>query len=594
LSISDVSCVFEVDLAFQPKEEEQMDLSNSVVSVAEDFVHDQSTDEESELAQQISLPGGFEQGIGGGDDTYSLEDGGVSAISALIENLLSRFKFNATNINLVLAFPDSSELSLQIGDIRYVTMGEGDLASRMAEITSLTVGIRQGSIPPSTPSSTSSSMDETATMLMSQSIASLDPSASIYHSFADIAESQPSGSETRRRTILSLGSKGIIATLTPLIGGFAHNRGLNMAIETGRVNLALNPSDLGLFLALGSLAGRIPASKPNSSDENTSISKISLAIPSIDVLLHPTEENIELWSAQIQPFLEQSTRQPPHTTHFHLHLQGIAFRKDVVLIESDTDKTVHRGLQTKTLATVNDLTLFSGLRPLRPDNEWISSPILFFDESLTNLASLGGTIPSPDWRVGKSDFKPSIWRSKAPTHGKPLHTPCISVTLVNAKRERRFDVIVSPLQAFLDLELVTSATNLSTGVEKQASFLRASDDASSCNMMGSAETMKCNSREDLNHGTDLLPQAADETASQPFKLNCRFPIIRLQMRCPEIRSRSSSRLERSGAAVVDVTGLRITRSALQSGSQASKVSFESCFASISRSKGQYASFFPVW
>ncbi|KAK0459804.1 uncharacterized protein EV420DRAFT_1629183 [Desarmillaria tabescens] len=193
----------------------------SVASVAETFIHDELTPrEEFKLRESFysehsipddpSVPGGLDPFITSPEYEDALPDidpAGVSMFATLIERLLARFEFDATNTKITLMQPGRTSLTLSIADIRYRTEDrsddEEDGKVRSVSITGITVSarnlrpafdisssslsIRPVSSPTSTlqsssstprcpsPTSSSSSLDEDTQIAMSQSLAFLPP-----------------------------------------------------------------------------------------------------------------------------------------------------------------------------------------------------------------------------------------------------------------------------------------------------------------------------------------------------------------------------------------------------------------------------------
>lgn len=204
-------------------------LADSVASIAESFVHDElSLQEEVALRKSMhpdvswtqskddpSVPGGILADpflFNPDESTYpDLDPSGVSIFATLIERLLARFEFDATNTKVTLVHPDNMSITGFISDVRYRTdnsRGAPRLSpdtshfcgqQRTISISGLTFSTRNlrseiypgvytptghlpslsnlpcSSSPTVSPSSSLSSMDEEAQFAMSQSLASLPP-----------------------------------------------------------------------------------------------------------------------------------------------------------------------------------------------------------------------------------------------------------------------------------------------------------------------------------------------------------------------------------------------------------------------------------
>lgn len=224
-----------------------VNLADSVMSAAETFINEElAPDEEAsfrtsyqpEMAESLTEqpPGGLDPFL---RDEESHEDGepqGVSLFATLIENLLARFEFDATDTKITLVDPLHASFSIALSNISYRSQGvqptttaesandpatsssthapQASQETRTVTLTGFTITTRclkplqrQSSLPPQSlsipislspedrsppsPYSDSSDMDEEAQMLMSQSIAvfphpamSMSSSVgdSIYHS----------------------------------------------------------------------------------------------------------------------------------------------------------------------------------------------------------------------------------------------------------------------------------------------------------------------------------------------------------------------------------------------------------------------------
>ncbi|TCD64536.1 autophagy- protein 2 [Steccherinum ochraceum] len=230
-------------------------LAESVASVADTFIHEElSAPEEAALRESFhtdlststhlsadNVPGGLDPFVTETEETHhESEPPGVSIFATLLERLLSRFHFDASDIRITLVHPAHASFTLSVPEIRYGTnldlptsethtssLGEGSssqtavnartliisgfdvttrclqpqsmaiIESAVASPSSRTASMPQQSPPtvsPSIPASPSSDIDEDTQMLMSQSLASLPPrpfspassvSGSLYQSALD-------------------------------------------------------------------------------------------------------------------------------------------------------------------------------------------------------------------------------------------------------------------------------------------------------------------------------------------------------------------------------------------------------------------------
>ncbi|KAL0946599.1 hypothetical protein HGRIS_012798 [Hohenbuehelia grisea] len=200
-----------------------MNMSDSVVSVAESFLHDElSTKEEADLRESLyaplphhvsedhNVPGGLDPFLSAPeeDPQSDTDPAGVSMFAALIERLLARFEFLATDLKFTIVLPGQTSLTLSVDELQYAAMAGEDVGSdtlpqssgalrkisirgvrvrscnlRSQHVTSPTLGsttLSQSHTPrrspePSSPASSSSSLDEETQMMMSQSIACFPP-----------------------------------------------------------------------------------------------------------------------------------------------------------------------------------------------------------------------------------------------------------------------------------------------------------------------------------------------------------------------------------------------------------------------------------
>lgn len=244
-------------------------LADSVVSVAETFIHDELTPREGATLRQTlrpsagssplvdeseNLPGGFNpfgynlnaeevHKEAHGDD----DPAGVSVFATLIERLLAKFEFSAVDTRVTIVYPGRASFTLSVSEITYHTdqsprsetnsglQSESGGSNRCGQIRTVSIsGLKMTSrdlcVVASSPTvtstlspvsftssrtssplhfnpsvdqisrnSSSSSLDEDAQFMMSQSIAMLPPSSphlssassSMYQSAISTAHAQP-------------------------------------------------------------------------------------------------------------------------------------------------------------------------------------------------------------------------------------------------------------------------------------------------------------------------------------------------------------------------------------------------------------------
>jgi autophagy-related protein 2 len=217
LSLSSLNLVFHV-VPSPPVLNPDVDLTASVASVAESFIHEElspreavafwqtlhpTTQSPSDIEEQ-AIPGGLDT-INTTDDRHKLDmdPEGVSVFATLIERLLARFEFDVQDVTVTLVHPGNMSLTLFLEEIRYQTISKDtNLSSSGGESRTLSINgchlaasNLDSNIPfPSTASpsatsaspstsrplsriSSSSSIDEETQFAMSQSLAFLPPKA---------------------------------------------------------------------------------------------------------------------------------------------------------------------------------------------------------------------------------------------------------------------------------------------------------------------------------------------------------------------------------------------------------------------------------
>ncbi|CDO68278.1 hypothetical protein BN946_scf184799.g5 [Trametes cinnabarina] len=119
-------------------------LAESVASVAESFIHEELTAREeatlresfhpelrkTEDSQEDSLPGGLDPFISEEDvHQHDSDPPGVSIFATLIERLLARFQFDATDTRITIVNPQDASFTLIIPDIHYSTDTQHSLST---------------------------------------------------------------------------------------------------------------------------------------------------------------------------------------------------------------------------------------------------------------------------------------------------------------------------------------------------------------------------------------------------------------------------------------------------------------------------------
>ncbi|KAL1733122.1 hypothetical protein EV714DRAFT_282136 [Schizophyllum commune] len=216
LSLDSLHLTFQFRRPSAPQE--PPNLADSVVSVAESFIHEELNAREEALLRQSfhqdapdhdhDLPGGFDPFLSAPEEEEEVhpdnDPAGVSIFASLIERLLARFEFDATNVQITLVLPEHTAFTITIPEIRYRTEGQAPIEegapsgqSRTLSIRGLSVSVRDLRPPPPplrgpatasgtptsslyrrrspSPASSSSSLDDDTQMMMSQSLAFLPP-----------------------------------------------------------------------------------------------------------------------------------------------------------------------------------------------------------------------------------------------------------------------------------------------------------------------------------------------------------------------------------------------------------------------------------
>ncbi|KAH8107055.1 hypothetical protein BXZ70DRAFT_271252 [Cristinia sonorae] len=209
-------------------------LAESVASVADTFIHEElSPPEEAELRESFHadlsasaelggdhVPGGLDPFMTDAEDSHSeLDPPGVSIFATLLDRLLSRFSFDASDIKITLVHPGHASFTLVVPEVRYGTSVDASTSEahalhtttppdsndgvvRVLSISGVHVTTRclrpqsppanlssktssslisaaterpSPVVSPPSPSSSSSDMDEDTHMFMSQSLAALPP-----------------------------------------------------------------------------------------------------------------------------------------------------------------------------------------------------------------------------------------------------------------------------------------------------------------------------------------------------------------------------------------------------------------------------------
>ncbi|KAI0721077.1 hypothetical protein C8T65DRAFT_601842 [Cerioporus squamosus] len=152
LSLESLHLTFYLEPTVAPHSERQFvdNLAESVASVAETFIHEELTpNEEATLRESMHPDHGasqssvFEDNVPGGLDPFISEEEvhfneadppGVSIFATLIERLLARFQFDATDTKITVVNPQQASFTLIVPHIRYETVSH-DSAPRAADVS---------------------------------------------------------------------------------------------------------------------------------------------------------------------------------------------------------------------------------------------------------------------------------------------------------------------------------------------------------------------------------------------------------------------------------------------------------------------------
>ncbi|KAI0748137.1 hypothetical protein C8Q80DRAFT_1120684 [Daedaleopsis nitida] len=155
LSLDSLHLTFYLEPSAATKSERSFpdNLAESVASVAESFIHEELTpNEEATLRESIhpelsaSSSSTFDDHVPGGLDPFFSEEEmhfnesdppGVSIFATLIERLLARFQFDATDTRITIVNPQQASFTLIIPEIRYATQTQ-DGPARPSETPSST------------------------------------------------------------------------------------------------------------------------------------------------------------------------------------------------------------------------------------------------------------------------------------------------------------------------------------------------------------------------------------------------------------------------------------------------------------------------
>ncbi|KIY43370.1 hypothetical protein FISHEDRAFT_53048 [Fistulina hepatica ATCC 64428] len=447
-------------------------LAESVTSVAESFIHDELTPrEEASLRESIMSASvysdvGEEQNVPGGMNPFMTEDeidgakwdtdpAGVSIFATIIERILARFEFDATDLRFTISLPEQANLTLSVSRIQYRTESpEADGGqSRYLSVEGFTIHTcdlwTPGATTPtasstprvtlprsSSPLSSSSSVDDVQ-MDMSQSLAFLPPrvaspassvASSMYQSaistygateeppamhpitassLPTIPVPVPPAERSRRDDLIfSMGSDLTVIRLTtpPFASSPAGDGRMRLSVSCGVMACALRPSHLRGILAIADVwASHLPPAAPPT--EHTTPSGMS----SVDhlqgsltgrgivaLILPPGEQDCDLIESQF--FAHPLTPPQLHHGYLRLHLDNISgsFSSDVVF---ENDEKTRQAVGSKTsemLVSFTELSSFLFVADVSsPQTSLRAFPILITDPHLPEQYAASHVHPTP-------------------------------------------------------------------------------------------------------------------------------------------------------------------------------------------------------
>lgn len=468
-SLNSLHITLRLQAPLQRLSDPDVDLASSVASVAETFVQEELADpEEARLWESFhdtvltqegddhTIPGGLEtfaQTGPAGSDIHEVDPVGVSMFATLIERLLARFQFDAQDIQVTIIDPNNITLKLSLSEVHYSSKeGVGEPGTRrtvsLSGIQVATVGhiatasptksqasttrpespssvetvSRAASPPHSSPSSSTSSLDEDTQFNMSQSLAGLPPrplhestTSSIYHSIISERDTDPRGSHSstslhivpceassdaaKEHTLLSLGTMPLefnLTTPSPTLSGPTSQRGdrYSLDISCGSIAIALQPWQISCLLQTIDTMNSFnhPTRKTNKETTESLVAlDVDLRLRSLTMLLLPSQPLDSVLTEPVQTFFARPLTPPQLGVGYsRLFVDGIAGQ--AYMRASDLDFSL----------TIGDISAFQffGLNSRgtsqhsQHSQQPIAIPILITDPSLSSQYSSHHTYPS--------------------------------------------------------------------------------------------------------------------------------------------------------------------------------------------------------
>nr|GAT53224.1 predicted protein [Mycena chlorophos] len=597
-------------------------LTESVVSVADSFIHDELTaKEEATLRESFhpdlvaDVPGGLDPFISAPEEEPPLnpddDPAGVSIFATLIERLLARFEFDATNTTVSIEHAERVCFTAHLPRIEYGTdtaPDEGSGVTRSITIAGLSVTARSlsqytsepesvvdGSVPQTrspSPTSSSSSLDEATQFAMSQSLAFLprpaSPASSVASSMyqsaiseadATTPDEEPERTPPRRtyatepQVLLSFSGDPLkIGLTTPGpreagSPGIGRSEVMTLSVEMGFIGCALAAWHLREVMGIvDAVASSLPqARKPSQTSASSTagyVMEMHLALRGVILLLLPAlaedPESATLAGFFGRPHIPPKLLQP----YLRLHLDTI----QATMSPSSNSSTFF----------LADISAFA----FHGAGSTSASPILITDHNLpsqyaithihhdSTTASEQPPLPTfavLDWTDPEQQatgMKISHWRVKPPSQrakGQPSveRPPSHAVDVVVKRSTRKTEVVdiaVEPLHLFLNLDSASTLQQFVNELTEPPSRSRAFRPlASRDSDEDTPPTTPQPRQRSENTALDVLADMDErEVPSTSIDLKC--AMVRIETRCPPPPGSTT----RSGAFVVDIHGIHVS------------------------------------
>lgn len=448
-------------------------LADSVASVAEAFVHDELGPSASvTLAQPTSSTGSPDNSIPGSLGSFGMgvdeqgqyidtDPAGISIFATLIERFLAKFEFEAVDTRITLMHPDNTSITISLEEMRYKTQVKSEEVSgldgeiRNLTLTGLQVHLRDMHAPPdpfsdspvvdsprastsfffdgrnehnelqthSSPSSSTSSLDEETQMAMSQSLAFLPPrsisptastASSMYHSAFSVAPTIREEDENEEGGSRGVSDAAFRSYLAPLPEGA---KVLSSGDRTQEHRIFVSDEELVLSFGNAPISIQLrtpPPVYPQSEQASATTSSASVDVENLDVritigviacVLRPWHVRafLQLADGWESPQVATQKQPAPNDGHFMvgMGLKMACEIRGVVFLLLPRNNLGETWIQTGT----DVLGVFFS-RPLVPPKMLKGYLRLFFDAlSLQlHLPTLDGRAKLPSFSIQLQDF----------------------------------------------------------------------------------------------------------------------------------------------------------------------------------------------